>query len=418
MRLLLPAMMALMVVLQVYQVYQLESLHSDRDWMNVGGNSRSLTQSHDDQRSGNDTIAAAASSKTAVQSEEAFSACLMIMDDNAHLIEWLAYHYLKLPLRRLIVAVDPRSQTTPTEIFKRWEGLMDITEWHEVDFMPPTLMDRHLTIDASDNDALTTLFRQRQEEFYTRCMARLKYEGRTWTAFVDTDEYILINQNAMEGYRIVPFQEQSTPQALHMTLLEGIHKLAAAADAEGTATSSISQEYRTSPCLAMARIAFGVKESLPQEVQRNVPFGFGDGKDFQTLRWRWHAGRGSKKVNKISKSILDVSRIDSSLFVPHEQVMVHLPSKTYCHGGSSREQHLWVLNAHSPIVTHHYAATWEQWSHRKDTRGKRTFKRYQEMALNVTTDDRIRPWLQQFVDEVGWWSARRLLRGVGKLSES
>ena len=38
---------------------------------------------------------------------EGFSSCLLIMDDNHYLIEWLAYHYHVLPLRRLIVATDP-----------------------------------------------------------------------------------------------------------------------------------------------------------------------------------------------------------------------------------------------------------------------------------------------------------------------
>lgn len=41
------------------------------------------------------------------------AACLLIMDDNHFLIEWLAFHYYVLRLRYLIVAVDPRSTTTP-----------------------------------------------------------------------------------------------------------------------------------------------------------------------------------------------------------------------------------------------------------------------------------------------------------------
>jgi hypothetical protein len=151
------------------------------------------------------------------------------------------------------------------------------------------------------------------------------------------------------------------------------------------------------------------------------------------MRWRYHSGRGAKKTNKISKSLLDVSQIESSLFIPHEQVMVHLPSKKYCHTGGTPshvagsgerpgsrtvgglEQHLWVLNAHSPIVVHHYSGTWEQWSHRKDTRGKRTWENYQKMAYDASTDDHIRPWLQEFVDQVGWLTARDLLSGVGQI---
>lgn len=38
--------------------------------------------------------------------QDAFAACLMIMDDNRRLIEWIPYHYYVLPLRHLVVFVD------------------------------------------------------------------------------------------------------------------------------------------------------------------------------------------------------------------------------------------------------------------------------------------------------------------------
>jgi hypothetical protein len=340
--------------------------------------------------------------------DEGFSACLMIMDDNAHLIEWLAYHYTRLPLRRLIVAVDPRSKTSPTEILRRWDGLMEITEWSDVDFMPPPLMDSHVTVSEQDDKKLTTLFRRRQEEFYTRCMARLKYEGSTWTAFIDTDEYILINSHAVDKYRIPTTSRDGQDRSAGMTIVQAIRQ----AEKEN---EHLASAFAESPCVAVPRVSFGVRESSSKEAQRGVPYGF-DGMDFQTLRWRWHNGRGDKKVNKISKSILDVSRVASDLFVPTEQVMVHLPSKMHCHGGHG-EKHLWALNSYSPFVIHHYAGTWEQWSHRKDTRGRRTRENYAKLMYNKTTDDAIRPWLQDFVNHVGWWKARRLLWKVGMIPE-
>lgn len=35
------------------------------------------------------------------------------------------------------------------------------------------------------------------------------------------------------------------------------------------------------------------------------------------------------------------------------------------------------------------------------------------MMYNKTTDDSIRSWLVDFVNEVGWWKASSLLREVG-----
>jgi hypothetical protein len=63
-----------------------------------------------------------------LKSEDDFSACLLVMDDNHYLIEWLAYHYHALNLQNLILVTDPNSQTSPTAILERWKDLMDITD--------------------------------------------------------------------------------------------------------------------------------------------------------------------------------------------------------------------------------------------------------------------------------------------------
>jgi len=348
----------------------------------------------------------------------------MVMDDNAHLIEWLAYHYHSLPLRRIIVAVDPRSKTSPTEIIQRWQGRIATTEWTDLDFIPPPLMDAHQQPNLS-SDELTKLFRKRQEEFYTRCMARLKAEGMTWTALIDTDEYILPNMHSNHHYAYLrgKYSEATEPTVWNILQARVTGDSVPAINVTRAEEQNLEDEHvpmqqeaalvsriRETPCFPMARLSFGVKESPQDTVQSVVPWGF-DGRQFQTLRWRWHAGRGSKRVNKIAKALIDVSRIDSKFFVATKQVMVHLPIQEYCRG----ENDLWIFNGQSLLVVHHYGGTWEQWSHRDDTRGKRTREAYDRMQYDKQTDDNIRPWLQGFVQEVGWWSARRLLREVGEI---
>jgi len=57
-----------------------------------------------------------------------FAACVLMKDDNIILPEWLAYHYEVLPLRRLIVAVDPFSKTNPDKILDAYRDIgMNIT---------------------------------------------------------------------------------------------------------------------------------------------------------------------------------------------------------------------------------------------------------------------------------------------------
>ena len=70
------------------------------------------------------------------EAKNAFSACLIVKDDNHWLIEWLAYHYHVLPLRHLILVTDPTSVTSPTNILGRWSDKMIIEQWNDTDFLP------------------------------------------------------------------------------------------------------------------------------------------------------------------------------------------------------------------------------------------------------------------------------------------
>ena len=65
--------------------------------------------------------------------------CLLIKDDNDLLSEWIAYHYHTFNMRRLIVAMDPTSQTTPKDILEVWSTNFDdliYTLWTDEDYMP------------------------------------------------------------------------------------------------------------------------------------------------------------------------------------------------------------------------------------------------------------------------------------------
>ena len=405
------------LILQTYQLYIFHFL-TDLDRSN---NNHSDGAQHQQIRGGTTTRKKSEDNNNN-QEQQHFSACLMIMDDNAHLIEWLAYHYVTLPLRRLIIAVDPRSQTSPTQILRRWNGLIQISEWSDEDFMPPALISAHHNPNMSQEET-TKLFRQRQEEFYTRCMARLHYESQSWVALIDTDEYILPNTNAHEPYRLFGYTTEEKKNMNDKTVLDLLSDARQQSNSQEDRQHDVPQKFniaitqklKETPCLAMTRLTFGVKESTHEEINQGVPYGF-DPLKFQTLRWRWHGGRTNKKINKISKSIIDLSRVDPKLFVPTEQVMVHIPIKEYCTPeGTDGNQHLWQLNVQSSLVVHHYAGTWEQWSHRNDSRGKRTLENYQKLMYNKQTDDNIRPWLRKFVAEHGYWQSWDLLKDVGEI---
>lgn len=175
------------------------------------------------------------------QSQVSF--CLLIKDDNDILGEWLAYHYHVMNMRRLIVAVDPDSQTSPDDVLKLWKTFangnddndghdgsytLDYTLWNDEDFMPeyfwkdkdyskvPDFFFDSVKVDPKTNmtssqwhrgSTLQTMSQEdikadltrvnnhrfRQRRFVSQCYAKLKEEGRMWTVHIDTDEYLVVN---------------------------------------------------------------------------------------------------------------------------------------------------------------------------------------------------------------------------------
>ena len=54
------------------------------------------------------------------EDNEGISACLLVNDENPRLPEWISYHYQTLPLRALIIAIDPASRSLPNDIILQW----------------------------------------------------------------------------------------------------------------------------------------------------------------------------------------------------------------------------------------------------------------------------------------------------------
>jgi hypothetical protein len=287
-----------------------------------------------------------------VQPDDVFSACLLVMDDNHFLIEWLAYHYHTLPLRHLILAVDPRSVTSPSKILDRWRGHgMIIEEWSDKDFMPQKLLKESLNVSNMENSEVISLHRTRQKQFYSKCMRVLKNAGRTWTLLIDTDEYLVINQRATSRFNVTaPSLEQ--PASVMSFIRQELAK-------------NETELPKDSPCIMIPRLRFGCAESHLEQVNKDVPSGF-NGSAFQTLHCRNHALPKIADINKTGKTIIDVSRID------RKKILVmnpHRPLWHYC-----PESELYTEIKDNLFVVHHYAGTWEQYSFREDYRNMKSMK--------------------------------------------
>jgi hypothetical protein len=317
-------------------------------------------------------------------SEETFSACLLIMDDNHRLSEWIAYHYFAMPLRHLVVTVDPRSRTSPVRILDRWRPLMNITLWGDGDFNFKANM---TALNETDSQAKTNMHRKRQAVFYKDCALYLQKKKETWTTFHDVDEFLTVDKHFVND-----------TETLLKTLGNVLQTLSAVRSTE------LNNTHFQKNCITVPRVTYGSVESSTEEVQMNVP-SFLDGMKFDTLRYRHRGKHGSGGP---VKSILDVTHaIKGGKYAIHQII-----GDKHC---SSKH------TSHNILGIHHYMGSWESYSYRDDARrGKEhSRKRFNERAnvKSVRNDDEIRPWVQGFVDYVGEPLAKYLLQDAGEFDD-
>lgn len=346
-----------------------------------------------------------------------FSACLLVMDDNHRLVEWLAYHYHVLPLRYLIVAVDPRSKTSPTEILNRYRQLgMYIQEWTDYDFLNEKLANNIVPDDARFQ-VKRDRHRARQKVFYKSCLLRMKQANRTYVTLHDTDEYVVYNHAGGADYEAWETKMQAqhdTSRDKDKTRITPFHTPPTTAD-EGSMLSYIQQEkasgypgYQT-PCISIPRLHFGAVESTDQERSRGALYSILKIPPTQldTLRWRKHSKRNDFIKNNIAKVIMDVSQIDIAA-APRFRSL-HRPIPTICRAP-------WVNDWETGLRINHYLGSWESYSFRDDSRrgGERSRETWEFQAEDEDeTDDNIRPWLSGFVRTHGAANAKSLLKDVG-----
>jgi hypothetical protein len=371
-----------------------------------------------------------------------FSACLLVMDDNHYLIEWLAYHYHALNLRTLIVMTDPASQTSPHPILKRWKNLklMDIVEWTDRDFMTKEEFQTAQTevINYFGGTQITPkliIHRARQRMFYYKCLQTLKQQGKTWTLLTDTDEFVTINYETVH---------QSMHQSIDLNLTTAapprMDQPGAVArflqnQVKGPQVQELNDNQplyilQSSPCIQIPRIRYGAQESdtsttststsTSTTVEENqqqhlvvIPDGY-NASHFLTLKYRHHTQADDYKKNKISKTILDLSRISDKDLLPVDSI--HLPVRSLC-----QQRRLHLRKSQSLLVIHHYLGGHDQYTYRENDarlgkeRGEDQWLAHNRIQHAETDDgDGIRSWLAGFDRQLPN-SAKELLKEVGQL---
>jgi len=349
-----------------------------------------------------------------------FSACLLMRDDNKILPEWLAYHYEVLPLRRLIVAVDPFSRTDPTPILDVYRDLgMHVTLWTDADYMRTgyKTWERPFYGPNLTHAEMWKGYLWRQRVFLMECTRQLQLENRSWTLFLDTDEYLFLNHyRPTEGQPYHCFdqygRDKANPQpndllecneAYHKEMQSGTlprSKLPMVGSSTNATMAHYilqirdellqwDESYR-SFCWVFPRVLFGAWDSSNHShIQPQMPSGF-DLTTFRTLRYR---KTGVLQNFVPGKPILDVSAAPTRMW---DITNPHRPHNQ-CRGGPYAKHYSAIFRVH------HYTGTPDEFL----TRPGRTLSQFQQRnnANGVIHEEELNEsagWLQSFVERVGW----------------
>lgn len=347
---------------------------------------------------------------------DGFAGCLVVKDDNDRISEWIAYHWLTLPLKYLIVAVDPTGKTSPRKIIdlfndtKKFNLGLEILLWDDADY-------GHWIDEELDE---IHKHRSRQKRFLAECQKYHKARNRTWLAVIDPDEFITFN---------IISDDDRDPERKHdvdaFGLITGknftdFEYRVAMQDARRAMTKENALGLKTvfeyihdhkdeipwinEPCYLMPRTLFSAIES-PNDVLNDsgvTQYGF-DPNNFSTLKYFKHGEKGSWYDNHFGKVIIDLSRIDPKEIVP-DMRNIHAPLESCYYPFRLYETGL--------LRVHHYLGSWEQYSSKSDIRRNR--EKFNEAAfVNFGSDFQLQSWLKRFIDIVGVEHSKELLQYSG-----
>ena len=332
------------------------------------------------------------------------------MDDNHFLVEWLAYHYHVIKLRHLIVAVDPRSLTSPKRILERWKGIMDIVLWDNEDSyinhtkFYTTVAERLGGNHGKRESSILSMHRVRQLTFNMQCMAAHKKRGRGWTFITDIDEYMYVNPRLREeGQKLYQSDFEALPSIREAN---SVYKMLQTLRFLNPKTVHAAEQY---PCIRIARRQFASIDSDTKSTNADSTF--------QTIRWRkwgFHDDHHGSLAGKVAIDLAALSLEDLEAEANEGGGDPHFPLPNICAKGS-----IFLSERHAPLIANHYMGTREQWNFRSnDSRGAECLRDLFDHQNNIVGkhhSDDVVPWLEGFVNSTGMEEATRLLEGVGEL---
>ena len=392
------------------------------------------------------TTSTTTNDKSSKEASKGFGACLMIKEDNDLLYEWIAYHYVTLPLRYLVVGSDLNNQQNPYDVLSLWDDdnndndkkNLGLKYWiinatndfmYRHDKSGNSVKDDKKKNNTTANDAHHA-FVNRQRGFITTCTELLKREvpAINWVVYIDSDEYIVMNhlyendtsdannnddertnqqQQALELRKQLPYPSKDNFQ--YPTIIDAIKKL------NFTSTSSTHPKYNFTSCITMPRLLHG-SLLLPQNktcsssttasesnassaLEIAIENGFlnnnnnnihiasnGNHREISTLLYHQHAKKDDFSMSKYSKVMIDISRIPDEVLSTKVPRNIHRPYLPFCGPAV-------IPFDESIFYINHYIGSWERYNSRIDNR--RSYNEWSIRALSQNANFETRSCKQQ-----------------------
>ena len=360
----------------------------------------------------------------------AFGACLLVKDDNALLSEWLAYHYTVLPLRYLMIGVDVNSTQDPyQDVLQEWHDTTDLQVLHVLqaeDFAHTHDTSKRGTQQQQERIATTKqdhhhALVNRQKGFITECSKRMKEHGLRWTAYLDTDEYVVPHRLVVEdnNHDVTTEDTASKTNTAETTIKPESRRIRSSLPPLSSPTTvldvmmDLQRQGLVDACYTLPRLLVGALQNrtchreATAETETTTKTPSTAASSLQTLHYFQHAPKGDFQYSKFGKVFMDVGRLPESTL--HDQIpkSIHRPYKDACGPGV-------VPFFDAYFYINHYIGSWERYSSRPDGRRNR-----QEWEQRAFVDDGspdcnaagMEGWWQRFQELVGGpETAARLVR--------
>ena len=343
--------------------------------------------------------------------------CVMVKEDNDKILEWIAYHYLALPMKNLIACEEPSNREFIRERLEGtpWSTLIDIEYVLAGYSFFNTQADKEYL--KSDDYLHKGGYVGVQNRYYKHCMRRFAEKGKNWTAFIDTDEFMVVDKECNTA-ECEELRNKTRPINDTLEEEEEDSKKQLMVHSGSILDQLKLHTFQNQSCVLLPRVFFNDIMSVPK--LHNVPSipianstnrtALIDPYNFFTLKHRTHLKRVGPHP---AKAMLDVSRHreeDISVHGPHAGISPACRRDGYMHG--------WVDR--SMIKIHHYLGTYADYMFRDD--GHRSEEKFKEKARKfgsgnpkvTSNDDDIGGWVEELFRQEGGEVAKEALKGVGE----